>query len=104
MIDEHVLNTALKYLDHCSSNGEQPTLVEMWNFVDYYLRSDLPAAVVNEALRRRPGLFVQRIDGRVVFSKFEGESEVTDEDVKRNFEIYSAEFWAKHKELHKHRS
>jgi hypothetical protein len=103
MIDEHVLNSALKYLDSCSEEGEQATLVEMWHFVDYYLRANLPAAVVNEALRRRPGLFVHRVEGRIAFSQIEGDREVTEDDVIKSWQIYHAEFWAKYRELENHK-
>ena len=99
MIDEHILESALNYLDICAANNDQPSLVGMWEFVDYYQRAHLPAAAVNAALKLRPSLFVHRFDGRVLFSGDDGEREVTDEDIQKNWEIYNAEFWAKYQEM-----
>ena len=99
MVDEPVLESVLKYLDTCSASSEQASLVGMWEFVDYYLRAHLPAAAVNEALRLRPSLFVHRENGRVVFNQSEGDREVTEEDIQKNWEVYHTEFWTKYQEM-----
>lgn len=103
MIGEYAVKFAMEYLDGQFAKGEPADLVGMLNHVDYFERVLMILDEVYEVLRERPTVFVQRVDGRVVFNRIAGDREITEDDLKRNSRMYSDEFWAKYKELDKHR-
>jgi hypothetical protein len=66
------------YLERKFASSEPADLVGMLNHVDYYERV---------------------VVGRVVFTQSSGDRETTEEDLKRNIQMYSDEFWAKYRAL-----
>ena len=99
MIDEHAVKFAVEYLDRRFANGEHADLVGMLKHVDYFERVVIVREEVQEALKERPSVFMQRVDGRVIFTKTFGGREITDEDLERNTQMYRDEFWAEYREL-----
>jgi len=103
MIDDYTVKLATEYLDYCFGKSEAADLPGMLNQVDYYDRVVMVLEEVNEALRLRPSVFVHRVEGRVIFNQRAGDRAITEDDLQRNFAIYHTDFWAKYKELDKHR-
>lgn len=103
MIDPYAVKHATEYLDGQFAKGEPADLVGMLNHVDYFERVVMVLDEVNETLRQRPSVFVERVDGRVVFNQNAGDREITTEDLERNHKMYHEDFWARYKELEKHR-
>ena len=83
MTNENAIKLAVEYLERKFASSEPADLVGI-NHVDYYER----VVIVKEEL-------IQQVDGRVVFTQSSGDREITDEDLKRNIQMYSNEFWAK---------
>ena len=99
MISDHVVNWATKYLDKCFEAHEPATLVDMLNYIDYFERDIAVTEEVNEALRQRPSVYVQRESARIEFTSTGSNRMVTDDDMRRAFDIYEKEFWALNKKL-----
>lgn len=99
MIDDFAIKFAIEYLNKQFANGETADLVGMFNHVDYFGRVVMVLDEVNEALRRTPSVYVQRIDGRIVFNQSKGDREITDEDLNRNVQMYQEWFEAQRKRL-----
>lgn len=99
MIDEFAVKFAIEYLDRKFANGEPADLVGMLDHVDYFDRVVMVWEEVLEVLRQRPSVYVHRVDGRVIFTKLSGDREITEEDLERNVQIRTDEFWAKCRQL-----
>jgi hypothetical protein len=99
MIDEFAVKFATEYLDKRFANGDPADLVGMLNHVDYFDRVVMVVNEVNETLKQRPSVYVQRIDGRVVFNQSDGDREITEEDLDRNVQMYNKWFEAQYKAL-----
>jgi hypothetical protein len=57
---------------------------------------------VEEALKLRPLVYVQRVDGRIIFTQTDGDRGISEDDLTRNAQLYHDHFWAKYREMHKH--
>lgn len=99
MIDDSAVSRAAAYLDNCLEQSREPALVEMLEFVDAFDKVILNREEVNEALKQRPSIFVNRIEGRIVFSLTGTEREITEDDLRLNFEIYIKQFQARYQAL-----
>lgn len=99
MIDHIAVNCAIEYLDKQFAKGEPADLVGMLNHVDYFERVVMVVDEVNETLRQRPSIYVQRIDGRIVFSQSAGDREITDDDLNRNAQMYHEWFQDQYERL-----
>ena len=103
MIDEFAVKFATEYLDKHFAEGGPADLVGMLNHVDYFERVVMVVDEINETLRQRPSVYVQRIDGRVVFNQSDGDREITEEDLSRNVQMYRKWFEAQYKALQENR-
>ena len=103
MIDAYAVKLAIEYLDLRFKNNQPADLPEMLDHVDYYDRVVMALDEVNEVLRQRPSVYVQRVGGRVFFNQSSGDREITEADLERNIKIRTDEFWARYKELNEHR-
>jgi hypothetical protein len=99
MVDESAVKLAIEYLDRKLAKGEPADLVGMLNHVDYFDRVVMMRDEVQEVLNQRPSVYVQRVDGRVNFTQSSGDREITEEDMKKNVQIYQNQFWAKYQQL-----
>jgi hypothetical protein len=99
MANEFAVKLAVEYLTRTFANGEPADLVGMLKHVDYYERVVMVREEVQDALTQCPAAYVQRIDGRVVFTQSTGDREITEEDLKRNTQLYHDEFWAEYRQL-----
>lgn len=99
MIDEFAVKLAVEYLDRNFAHGTPADLVGMLDHVDYYDRVVMVLEEVQEVLKQRPCVYVQRVDGRVIFIQSCGDREITEEDFERNVQIKTEEFWAKYRHL-----
>ncbi len=103
MIDELAVKFATEYLDKHLAKGGPADLVGMLNHVDYFERVVMVVDEVNETLRQRPSVYVQRIDGRIVFNQSHGDREITEEDLSRNVQMYRKWFEVQYKALQENR-
>lgn len=103
MIDDFAVKYATEYLDKQFSKGEPADLVGMLNHVDYFERVVMVLNEVNDALRQRPSVYVQRVDGRIVFNQSAGDREITEEDLDRNVRLYHQWFEAQYRALQEDR-
>jgi hypothetical protein len=101
MIAKHVVNLALKYLDETLAKSELPTLIVMLEYVDYYDRSIMVLDEVNQIFRERPGLCVQRVDGKITFTMTEGDRVISAEDLGQSIHAYDVDFWERYRKLKK---
>ena len=69
------------------------------NHVDYYERVVMVKEELDEVLSHFPSVFIQRVDGRVVFTQSSGDREITEDDLKRTIQMYNDDFWAKYRTL-----
>lgn len=92
MVNAHVVDLAVGYLDECQATGRLATLVGMPWHIDGRDKTLPVLGEVNEALARRPRVFVSRPKGDVVFSGHGTERCVTADDMRRADEQYRAEF------------
>ena len=99
MIDEFAVKLAIEYLDRNFAKGAPADLVGMLDHVDYYDRVVMVMEEVQEVLKQRPSVYVQRVDGRVIFTQSSGHREITEEDLERNVRMKTDEFWAKYRQL-----
>ena len=99
MIDEFAVKFATEYLVKQFKKGETADLVGMLNHVDYFERVVMVLDEVNETLKQNPSVYVQRIDGRIVFNQSQGDREITEEDLNRNVQMYHEWFEAQRKRL-----
>ncbi len=99
MIDDFAVNLAVEYLERSFAKGEPADLVGMLDHVDYYDRVVMVREEVQEVMDRCPSVYVHRVDGRVFFTKSPGDREITEEDMERNAQIKTDEFWAKYRQL-----
>jgi hypothetical protein len=97
--DHYAVKLAIEYLDKLFKTDQPATLVKLLGYVDARDKTVLNLDEVNEVLKQRPNVFVERVDGRVVFNQNSGDREVTKDDLDNNFAIYHAEFLAKCREL-----
>jgi len=88
MINEYAVKFATEYLDRQFASGEPADLVGMLNHVDYCERVVMVPEEVNEALKQRPSVYVQQVNGRVILNQSSGDREITDEDLNRNVRMY----------------
>ena len=95
-LDEFAVRFAVEYLDKQFATGKPADLVGMLNHVDYFERVEMVLEEVNQTLRRRPAIHVQRISDRIVFDQQSGDREITDEDLNRNVQMYKEWFDAQH--------
>lgn len=94
MISEHVVSLAIDYLDQCAAADRTATLVGMHSYIDGRNKTLPLMDEINEALKRRPSVGVNREDGSVVFSRSGTAHAVTHEDMKRADTLYRKEFSA----------
>jgi hypothetical protein len=99
MIDEIAVKFAIEYLDRSLAKGEPADLADMLNHVDYYERVVMEKEEVLEVLNQRPTVYVQRVNGRVVFTHSAGDREITEDDLNRSVALYQDEVRAKSREL-----
>ena len=99
MVSEHVVKLAIEYLDQYLETNEPATLVTMLHYIDAHDKTIAVAEEVNEALRRRPSIYVHRTSARLEFNFTGSDQTVTEDDVRRAFDIYHEEFWAAYKKL-----
>ena len=99
MVDEFAVKFATEYLDKEFAKGESADLVGMLNHVDYFERVVMVLEEVNEALKQRPSVYVQRVDGKIVFNQSGGDRAIREEDLRRNVQMYHDWFQAKYKKL-----
>jgi hypothetical protein len=101
MISTHVVKLATEYLDQCAAENQQATLVGMHWYIDGRDKTLPLLEEVNEALMQRASVYVQRVNGAVVFSSIGSERVVTVEDMKRADKQYRKEFAVALKKLGK---
>ena len=92
MISTHVVKLATEYLDQCSARNQQATLVGMHWYIDGRDKTLPMLEEVNEALMQRASVYVQRLNGEVVFASSGSERAITAEDMKRADKQYRKEF------------
>ena len=97
MIDSHVVELAIEYLDDCIARKLPATLVGMHWYIDARNKTIPLTEEVNAALTQRPALGVERIGGRVVFTH-SSEHSVTKEDMRHADRQYRREFARKLKQ------
>lgn len=68
MVSTHVVKLVAEYLDGCSADGKQATLVDLCFFVDAKDRTLPSLEEIDAALGQRPNVRVNRIDGSIVFA------------------------------------
>ena len=69
MIDEYAIQFAIEYLEGKFASGEPADLIGMLNHVDYHERVVMQRQELDEALRKCPSVYVQRLDGRIIFTQ-----------------------------------
>jgi hypothetical protein len=99
MIDEFAIKFATEYLDKQFASDAPADLVGMLNHVDYFDRVVMVLEEVNATLSKRPSVYVQRINGRVVFNQSDGDREITEEGLSRNVQMYNEWFGAQYQRL-----
>jgi hypothetical protein len=99
MIDAHVVQLITDYLDQCITKGSQATLVGVQWYVDGRNKTLPLLEEINEALRHRPSLLVERLNGAVVFSLSGTEKVITAEDLRLADKQYRKEFSVAYKKL-----
>lgn len=99
MVSEHVVKLAIEYLDQYLGTDEPATLVTMLNYIDAHDKTIAVAEEVNEALRQRPSVYVHRTSTMLEFNSTGSDQTVTEDDVRRAFDIYGEEFSAAYKKL-----
>jgi len=104
MIDDFAVKFATEYLDKQFKNGEPADLVGMLNHVDYFDRVVMTLDEVIETLKRRPSVYVLRLDGRIVFSHSPGDRAITEEDLNLNIQMYGEWFKAQAEALQEGRA
>lgn len=97
MIDESAVKFATEYLDRQFASDEPADLVGMLNHVDYFERVVMVLEEVNETLKQRPSIHVRRVEGKIIFNQSDGDREVTEEDLRRNVQMYYEWFEAYYK-------
>jgi len=99
MIDKHAVKLAVEYLERCFAKGEPADLVGMLNHVDYFERVVMVREEVQDALKECPSVYLQRVDGRVIFTQSFGDRQIIEEDVNRNIQMYHDKFWYEYRQL-----
>jgi hypothetical protein len=94
VIDTNVVRLAVEYLDECKFKGAPATLVGMHWRIDSANKTLPLTDEVNEAIKQRPHLRIQRINGLVVFVPEGKDRTVTGEEMKLADKKYRKEFWA----------
>lgn len=92
MISTHVVKLATEYLDQCTAKNQPATLVGMHWYIDGLNKTIPMLDEVNEALMQRASVYVQRLNGAVVFVSSGSERTITAEDMKRADKQYRKEF------------
>ena len=99
MINRANVDLALKYLDQCRAEGKPATLVGAFWYVDAHNKLVLETEEINEALKKREDIFVQRMGDTVVFGSAGSEREITAEDMRIADQQYRREFAAAYAKL-----
>ena len=99
MINRANVDLALKYLDQCQAEGEPATLVGAFWYVDAHNKLVPEAEEINEALKKREGIFVQRVGDTIAFGSTGSEREITAEDMRIADQQYRKEFAAAYAKL-----
>jgi len=94
MISAHVVRLATEYLDQCAAKQETATLVGMHWYIDSRHKTLPLLEELNEALRQRPTVHVQRGPKGIVLASAGTERTLTDEDMKQADSQYRKEFAA----------
>jgi hypothetical protein len=99
VISESNIELATTYLDMCFREGKPATLVGMHWYIDG--RNKLIPALeeLNEALRRRPTVYIHRTNQGIEFALTGTERLITEEDLKQGYARYHEDFLAKSKSL-----
>src|SRR5258706_15963469 len=92
MIDVHVVDLITGYLDQCLAESSEATLVGVYWHVDGQNKTLPLLDEINEALRQRPSVRVQRTTGGVTFGPSGTEHTVTVEDSRKADKQYRKEF------------
>ena len=87
----HVVRLATEYLDQCAAKHQSATLVGMHWYIDSREKTLPLLDELNEALRQRPGVYVQRGPAAVVFVSSGNEQTLTDDDMKEADRQYRQE-------------
>lgn len=101
MIDPHIVKLANDYLDLCAAENSPATLIGMHWYIDRHYKTLPLLEEVNEALKQRPNVYVQRINGAIVFSPDGTKRTITSEDLKQADKQYRKEFALALKKLRK---
>ena len=101
MISSHVINIAVEYLDGCAATNQRATLVGMLWHVDGRNKTLPLVEEVNEALKQRPSICVERVDSLVLFGLHGSERAITVEDMRGADKQYRKEFAAALRRLQK---
>src|SRR5579863_3111023 len=95
MTDNYAVKLATDFLDKKLGENHETTLVEMLFYADARGKLVLSVDEVNEALNQRPSVYVERREGRIVFSAKGTERSISPQDHEQNCKAYSTEFWEK---------
>jgi hypothetical protein len=101
MISAHIVKLATDYLDQCAVENQQATLVGMLWHIDRLDRSIPLVDEVNEALTLRASVYVQQVNGAVVFTSRGAQRIITSEELRQAGNQYHKEFAAVLKKLEK---
>jgi hypothetical protein len=99
MADNYAIKLATDYLDRYFGGNHQATLIEMLEYADAHGKLVLNRDEVNEALNRRPSIFVERREGRILFKSEGTEQSITVEDHELSCTAYQIEFWERYRQL-----
>jgi hypothetical protein len=99
MISRANVDLALKYLDQCRAEGKPATLVGAFWYVDAHNKLVPETEEINEALKTREDIFVQRVGDTVVFGSVGSERQITTEDMCVADQQYRKEFAAAYAKL-----
>lgn len=94
MIYEDVIELAVKYLEETFAEGKRADLPRMLMYVDAHDHIVMERDEVNEVLKRRPSVAVERTDGRIIFVHAAGDREIGEDDMRRNVAMYHDDFAA----------
>jgi hypothetical protein len=99
MISRANVDLAVRYLDQCRVEGKPATLVGAFWYIDVHNKLVPEAEEINEALKEREDVFVQRAGDVVAFGYTGSEREITAEDMRAADRQYRKEFAAAYAKL-----
>ena len=99
MISQANVALAVEYLNRCRAERKLATLVGTFWYIDAKNKLVPELEEINEALKQRGEVFVERVNGEVVFSPTGSTREVTAEDMRAADRQYRKEFAAAYAKL-----